>query len=432
MFITFKNAGKEKPQQGMEQVASRNAGPGGDRGSSRRVRPTFRPPCLACQSKKACIFPVRRSSERSSDPPSNDLQSPTSRGTPGSVSSASSRAERTNRLAHGPDGLVDNNPHHAPDPEVEDMPDATEMPQDTADYARDHSDFAQYGPQYLANGTMTAMATTQNIFATDLATMPPLDLHKSHDALASAATTRAQPSTALDWALEQRGGEEPPSGLDNTMEQMHVSKCSCLQSLIQIVQQLDDDHYRITTLSLDQVLQLQKGLVAQCDKPFACLACDDVPAIYTFLVIICDRLTEMFECIHKRIKRMNQRLTNDDSPGSFSGTNSSSEAGESISGQLFCSTTGEMATRASCNPALFSPHFQDSFSNEEQLHMVGALLKLQMGSFQSLLARVRNSASAAGSQARQSRVDFLKQRLGRAAGNISEELRRTAQMLSVS
>jgi hypothetical protein len=140
----------------------------------------------------------------------------------------------------------------------------------------------------------------------------------------------------------------------------------------------------------------------------------------------------MFECIHKRIKRVNQSITQLESPASSSGTASSVDIEEQLSGQLFCSTTGQMAARAPCNLTLFQPGPQHSFSNEEQLHMIEALLKLQIAGFKSFLTNVWKSGQAVGNQARQSKVNSLLMRLDKAASNITEELRRTSHALSDS
>ncbi|KAK6079476.1 hypothetical protein SCUP234_05645 [Seiridium cupressi] len=226
------------------------------------------------------------------------------------------------------------------------------------------------------------------------------------------------PTSAASHESTTRAPESPP--------------CSCTQDLIQIIQQLDDDHFRITTLTLGEVVQLRKRLIAQCDKSIRCLACNETGTIHSLVIIICDRLTEMFECTHKRVRRVHHIITQNDKDKSSLETMDSVDLEDELRGQLFCSATGQMAGRAPCNLKLFQSGPQNSFSNEEQLHMIEALLKLQTASFQNLLINLENSGQAVGNTARQSKVNSLITRLDRAARNTSEELQHISRVLSGS
>jgi hypothetical protein len=207
----------------------------------------------------------------------------------------------------------------------------------------------------------------------------------------------------------------------------NTSACSCVYNTLRVVQQLDDDAFNITSLSLDQVLQLQKWIMSQCHKPLDCPNCNLLSTVYTVLVIICDRLAEMFECIHKRIKKSSQRLSGQ---GVSSDQGSSNESwAPSSSGiterpeQLYCTSSKGLASKANCNPVLFSPDFKSMYSEEEQVHMIGVLLKLQMRNFRTLLARVHNASQTGANEARRARVKSIMIRLMKAETDIDNALR---------
>ncbi|KAL2172744.1 hypothetical protein VTG60DRAFT_2563 [Thermothelomyces hinnuleus] len=228
--------------------------------------------------------------------------------------------------------------------------------------------------------------------------------------------------------------------------------CSCLSDLVRVVQQLDDDEFRITTLSLDQVLHLQKWLIFQCCKPLDCPKCLDLPTIHTVRLIVCDRLTEMFECIHSRIKRAGAILASQQ--GSDSGSHSiltsslpSSSASSSSSSsdslrsvpqpppwsaavgsgplpaQLFCRSSGRAANTVACNPLMFSDDFRSRYSDEEQVHMIRALLRLQTRDFRKLLMRLERACEGPPNQARRSKIESMVARLSKAAADTEDALR---------
>lgn len=237
-------------------------------------------------------------------------------------------------------------------------------------------------------------------------------------------------------------------GLSNTCQ------CTCLHDTVRVVQQLDDDEFHITTLPLDQVLQLIKWLIFQCCKPLGCPGCVGLLAVHTVLLIVCDRLTEMFECTHKRIQRASSTFagktsnggdSNNHTPRSVSSGDSAyafispTTAGErgglgDVGGattQLFCSTSGQAQTRASCNPMMFSDTFRSQYSDEEQVHMIRVLLKLQVRNFRQLLLKVESTCELHGSQARKSKVKSYILRLANAAAAIDEAMQVILQVLTV-
>jgi hypothetical protein len=210
--------------------------------------------------------------------------------------------------------------------------------------------------------------------------------------------------------------------------------CSCMYNAVRVVQQLDDDDFRITTLSLGQVLQLQKWIIAQCSKPLDCVNCKLLPTVHTVLVIICDRLAEMFECIHKRIKKANQRISglSDSSDQSSAGSSDSSVPSPERLGELYCTSSRGAASKAQCNPELFASDFQSMYSSEEQVHIISVLLKLQVRNFRALLMRVGSASQITGSEARTAKVKSIIIRLSRAASDIDASLRAVLQFFAVS
>ncbi|KAI5867007.1 hypothetical protein GGS23DRAFT_615675 [Durotheca rogersii] len=239
--------------------------------------------------------------------------------------------------------------------------------------------------------------------------------------------------------------------------------CACIHETVRVVQQLDDDEFHITTLSLDQVLQLQKWLIAQCCKPLDCGGCATQPSVHTVLLIICDRLTEMFECIHKRIRRVSSSGGAGAAPGLVASpppppprrpqpqsltppsdgddpllllrpgrARSRSQPAADARAQLFDSSSGRAAGAALCNPDLFSLDFRNQYSDEEQVHMIRVLLRLQVRNFRQLLARVDGGGAirhVAGSQARRSKLGAMAARLEAAASDIEDALQDVLKML---
>lgn len=205
------------------------------------------------------------------------------------------------------------------------------------------------------------------------------------------------------------------------------ASCTCIDDTIRIVQQLDDDEFKLTRLSLDQALQLHKWLIFQCCKPLDCTRCTNLLAAHTVILVVCDRLSEMFECIHKRIRRASAALTGVEFPEcSTSPSDPSRDAHlcpRSASAQLFDSETGDAAWESPCNPLIFSGDIREAYSEEEQFHMIGVLLKFQCRNFRKLLARVGEHPQQQGSGARRARVTHMVARLEESVAAIEAALR---------
>lgn len=200
-----------------------------------------------------------------------------------------------------------------------------------------------------------------------------------------------------------------------------------MQNILRVVQRLDDDDFKLTALAFDQVVQLQKWIMSQCCKPLDCASCRTQSTALTIILIICDRLTEMFECIHKRLLRATYRVHEHENELSNGSQQSSSAAttpedpgsATGTSGQkLYCTFTGGVAGNALCNPDLFSAEFQNLYSDEEQVHMIQALTRLQIRNFRGLLMRVDGASQGSGSVARRLKIEAMTARVTKAAENI--------------
>lgn len=249
----------------------------------------------------------------------------------------------------------------------------------------------------------------------------------------------AGPSASSNFSLDatpfsfNRSQRIPDLQTPQRSGQSNVAGCSCLGDLLGVMQHLDEDAFKITTLAMDQVLQLQKWIIFQCCRPLDCSSCLGQATVTT---VLCDRLTEMFECLYKRLKvpapnAIPEPPTDGSSVGSpWSHQSAVSATSAPVAAQLFDST-GQAASRAACNPILFSQEFRNQYSDEEQIHMIRVLLRLQIRNFRQLLLRLQDTIDVAANQARKSKVKSLKDRLTKASTDLDNALHSVLQSLSV-
>ncbi|KZL74866.1 hypothetical protein CI238_07484, partial [Colletotrichum incanum] len=378
MFMTLKSAG-DGGNAGMVQVASRFAGGGGKR--------------------------TRRGSSKNPDyPQAQTINSRTS--TRPENSPASSRdCEKCSNSTKSRNGALE-------DPIRSFLSDkhnhtlATGTDHDAVD--------AEYRSTNL-HDVLSLAETADTLPGSLLSSMPS---PTSFDSLLEASESPMPPSLSLDEFMASDTGSSTGSG-----------PCSCTNNLLKIVQQFDDDDFGLASLSLDEVMKLQKWILFQCCQPLDCPPCQALPAVHTVLLIICDRMTEIFECIEKRIRRTNSQphgTKRQNDPNYLSdGMRFASPEVRRSSGNLFDASTGNVAGQMDCNPNLFPPEFQRGYSDEEQVHMIRVLLKLQMRNFRSLLVRVHDANQASGREARKSKVKSLTARLSAAEVGIENSLRDT-------
>ncbi|KAF7554616.1 hypothetical protein G7Z17_g2766 [Cylindrodendrum hubeiense] len=218
--------------------------------------------------------------------------------------------------------------------------------------------------------------------------------------------------------------------------------CCCLVDTLDIVQKLDDDAFQLRTLAFDHVLKLQKWLIFHCCKPLDCDKCSTLLQTYTVILIICDRVAEMFKCLSRRIKQPSPNSPEGDDHGqigtpdmttpSSSATFQRSEplSGDASSAQLFDSLSGDAGIRTPCNPEMFSPEFRAQYSYDEQLHMIRVLAKIQVRNFNQLLVRISETQQTQQSQARFGKIMSLIRRLQDAGASMEESFKIMLQSLA--
>ncbi|KAK4170009.1 hypothetical protein QBC43DRAFT_250903 [Cladorrhinum sp. PSN259] len=389
MFITLKS--------GMEQVAKRQAGPDGPR---ERLRVIRRPACFACQAKKLrctgdsgscdrcqaksinCTFPSKTIHSRTRGAPPLQQQI----NTPGLVSESL--------------------PNVIGEHEASLSQTKTNFP---------NNEKFDFSNPILPGAQVSTTPSEQNPIPTPSSTVLPPEN----------STTPAFQTPLLQ--------NEPPTE--------PLAACTCLPDLLNVLKQLDDDTFHLSTLALDQVIQLQKWIVFQCWKPLDCPGClFSSSSSYNLTLIICDRLIQMFECIKARINAAKEimglaGLATAENASTSTTTvafeyrqvdqDEENEEEEDVGSgqQLFCSLTGKPGRATKCNPLMFSDEFRNLYSHEEQVHMVHALLGLQLRNLGRLLEKIGGMVEGGGNLARQGRVRGMQERLGQAGGEIEAALK---------
>ncbi|KAH8688373.1 hypothetical protein BGZ61DRAFT_421539 [Ilyonectria robusta] len=217
--------------------------------------------------------------------------------------------------------------------------------------------------------------------------------------------------------------------------------CSCLGDALDIVQKLDDDAFQLRTLAFDHVLKLQKWLIFHCCKPLDCDKCADLLQTYTIILIICDRVAEMFKCLSRRIKLPLSNPTEVDDPRSIETPDMTTPSSSGIlprdkaplqdesTAQLFDSFSGDAGLTTPCNPEMFSPEFRAQYSYDEQLHMIRVLAKIQVRNFNQLLVRISELQQTQQSQARFGKIMSLIKRLQEAGASMDASFQSMLQGL---
>ncbi|KAL6697058.1 hypothetical protein J3F84DRAFT_371994 [Trichoderma pleuroticola] len=223
----------------------------------------------------------------------------------------------------------------------------------------------------------------------------------------------------------------PPTGLTPLMRQVtpptriqqsgdvpgtfcNSKLCCCIENSATVLQRLEDDEFNITGLSIEGVVQLQKWAMFQCCSALDCSMCCLLPRVQILVVVICDRLTEIFECLCKRLRSSAAGLNWLESLESQPISSASIVTGTLSTNrhaQLYCSSTRGPAELASCNSAIFSNIQGDNYISQEQLHMMRALLNLQVEHFRSLLNRMHGVSQVSKREARQAKVKTMMARL---------------------
>ncbi|KAL7781911.1 hypothetical protein V8C43DRAFT_297253 [Trichoderma afarasin] len=390
MFITLKTS-KNQDAIGMEQVASRNADFSAAGGASEirenHAVPIKRSACLACKIKKVRCTGQRQRCDRCRSRAIRCIM-PTLQ-------------KKVVRKAGLLDGLTQG---------------ATRSPTDQNVEAKRLQEDATINEPFTAEQTMTGV---QDTAAPGSAT----PLHTT-DCSADFGRVCAAPtsSTLLKSPLQSTGltplarQVTPPIQESGGVPDSFCSykTCCCMENSVTVLQRLEDDEFRITELSIEGVVQLQKWVMFQCCLALDCPICCLLPQVQALIVVICDRLTEIFECLCKRLHNSVAELNELESlesqplPSTSIVTGSSSTNRQS---QLYCSSTRGPAELASCNSAIFSDIHGENYIPQEQLHMMRGLLNLQIEYFRNLLKRVNGVSQVSGSEARQAKVKTMMARL---------------------
>lgn len=97
--------------------------------------------------------------------------------------------------------------------------------------------------------------------------------------------------------------------------------CHCLQTLISILEELENESDLIDSSGLDSVLAFHKGALAQCKILLRCVACMAMSEHPLLLVLVCERLVDFCE------KMVNEHLRRPQGQVKILAENNSSEDG---------------------------------------------------------------------------------------------------------
>lgn len=210
---------------------------------------------------------------------------------------------------------------------------------------------------------------------------------------------RRQSSRPLDEGNESSRNDS--SGVTESS-----SRCSCNESLMDVVQKLDDDFFSLRHLPFDEVLHVQKWLMFSCCEPLDCAYCEERPITHSTLLIICDRITQIFTCLCRRLGSITTPPIGPDPPPTESWPLQQTQE-VIVAWQLFDGRTGQSGMTGPCTHDIFRETFGAVHSQEEQLLTIQVLMKAQMRNFTKLLERVGDMSPCKSSQARAGRVKNL-------------------------
>lgn len=192
-----------------------------------------------------------------------------------------------------------------------------------------------------------------------------------------------------------------------------ADSCSCTKNVVRVLNNIEEDHFRLLSLSLDQVVQLQKWLMFQCCTALDCPRCHADEAVHTIIHLICNRVLQIFECAARRTVKIAR------SAGRLPDSGQSDMDDFQPSG-LHSSVSGEDMDTGLCTGGICLDETGMVYSVEEQMCMVSALMKLQIRSFHGLLDWV--AGLSLNSVAKKARIAALKQRLIKAADCIEQSV----------
>lgn len=175
-----------------------------------------------------------------------------------------------------------------------------------------------------------------------------------------------------------------------------------------VVQKLDDDFFHLRLLPFDEVLHVQKWLMFTCCQPLDCENCAEKSTIHSTLLIICDRISQIFACLCGRLNKISTGTMDLEDLPPLVSWSAQPVRHEQIASQLFDGQTGQSGKDGSCTVDIFRERFGAEHSHEEQFLTIHVLMKAQMRNFTKLLDRVSNMRQCRESLARTGRVQNLK------------------------
>lgn len=263
---------------------------------------------------------------------------------------------------------------------------------------------------------------------------------------------------------KQRESRSVPSARESNSSDGPRPSCACIEDALDLVQKLDDDHFRLGMITSDQVLQVHKLLVSQCLRSLDCPRCCDESAAHTVILILCDRATQMMTALAGRLERSTagrqisedrrRRSTSGDvapyqsptghrtfevqplrhSPGRpGSRSDSIEEEGWRRFQQPSPTSSSPVSNRPSetssdsgrvpglCGESgggMFTPEFRAQYSDEELFHMIRELAWIQIRNMHRLLGRVEALPPTKRNLARADRIQTLRQKVEEAAGRM--------------
>ncbi|KAH7322676.1 hypothetical protein B0I35DRAFT_476603 [Stachybotrys elegans] len=239
------------------------------------------------------------------------------------------------------------------------------------------------------------------------------------------------PAVAYPWEDDASASNNtqlssgPDAASSSASETANASKasepCTCLPDILDVVQKLEDDEFRLRTLAFDHVLKLQKWLLFHCCKQLDCSKCSDKATAPAMILIICERISEMFRCLARRMPTLSPHGIQPPAADARllpPPQGSTSPLEEATGGKLFDGGTAEDGSATPCSLDMFSPDFRAEYSFEEQLHMIHVLTKIQVRNFNQFLVRLGHTPQSQRSRARQGKICFLIRQLQESASAI--------------
>lgn len=182
--------------------------------------------------------------------------------------------------------------------------------------------------------------------------------------------------------------------------------CQCIDSILHVIERLDDNEFGIGSLPFDKVLKLQKWMVYQSLIPLQCDLCCASGRTQSMVMILCERIVEISRCLSKRLERLVSNLASYSAaatmdifevlqlPEILAGTHPSPLHGEEEYDMHHEADVDGLYSRVApdCTLHLFSREFRAEYSSDEQCGMIQYLSKKQIETTMRLLERLRNAA----------------------------------------